>query len=171
MREDKQNELHPAVISHGHNTPRPGYSAFQDRFDWAGTFDPSAWLCAGAAIRWLGQLLPGGWRELREHNHRLAIQARRLLCERLEVEAPCPESMLGSMATIGLPARFQGAARTGRIDTEQKHLYDHYGIEVPFMRFGQPEQRYLRISAHLYNTPADYRYLAWALSDCVEAKA
>jgi len=171
VREDKQNELHPAVISHGHNTPRPGYSAFQDRFDWAGTFDPSAWLCAGEAIRWLGQLLPGGWRELREHNHRLAVQARRLLCERLQVEAPCPEGMLGSMATVALPTRFQGAARTGRIDTEQKHLYDHYGVEVPFVRFGQPEQRYLRISAHLYNTLADYRYLAWALSDCVEAKA
>lgn len=171
VREDKQNELHPAVISHGHNTPRPGYSAFQDRFDWAGTFDPSAWMCAGEAIRWLSKLLPGGWREIREHNHRLVVQARRLLCERLEVEAPCPESMLGSMASVALPTCFQGAARTGRIDAEQKHLYDHYGVEVPFVRFGQPEQRYLRISAHLYNTLADYRYLAKVLSDCVEAKA
>ena len=77
VREDKQREMQPAVISHGNNTPRPGYSAFQDRFDWAGTFDPSAWLCAGEAIRWLGELLPGGWRELRERNHRLAVEARR----------------------------------------------------------------------------------------------
>jgi len=165
VREDKQKELQPAIISHGHNTPRPGYSAFQDRFDWAGTFDPSAWFCAGEAIRWLGELLPGGWRELRQHNHELAVQARRLLCERLQVEAPCPENMLGAMATLALPARFQGRPRTGRIDAEQMRLYDRFGVEVPFMRFGQPEHRYLRISAHLYNTLADYQYLAWALSE------
>jgi isopenicillin-N epimerase len=164
VREDKQQEVHPAVISHGHNTPRPGYSTFQDRFDWAGTFDPTAWLCAGEAIRWLGELLPGGWRELREHNHMLAVEARRLLCERLQVEAPCPESMLGSMATLELPARFQAAPRTGRIDAEQLQLYDQFGVEVPLMRFGQPERRYVRISAHLYNTRADYQYLAQALS-------
>ena len=66
VREDKQKQMQPAVISHGNNTPRLGYSAFQDRFDWAGTFDPTAWFCAGEAIRWLGELLPGGWRELRE---------------------------------------------------------------------------------------------------------
>ena len=50
VREEKQAGIHPAVISHGHNTPRQGYSAFQDRFDWAGTFDPTAWFCTGAAM-------------------------------------------------------------------------------------------------------------------------
>ncbi len=143
VRPDKQNQVHPAVISHGHNTPRPGYSAFQDRFDWTGTFDTSAWLCAGEAIRWLGRLLPGGWNELREHNHRLAVQARRLLCKRLRVEAPCPENLLGSMATVALPAHFQGAPRSGRIEAEQAQLYDRFGVEVPFVRFGRPEHRYV----------------------------
>jgi isopenicillin-N epimerase len=164
VREDKQKEVQPAVISHGHNTPRPGYSSFQDRFDWAGTFDPTAWMCAGEVIRWLGKLLPGGWDALRERNHRLAVEARRLLCKRLEVEAPCPESMLGSMATLALPDRFQGVPKAGRIDAEQIELYDRFGIEVPLVRFGQPERRYLRISAHVYNTRADYEYLAQALS-------
>lgn len=164
VREDKQKEVQPAVISHGHNTPRPGYSAFQDRFDWAGTFDPTAWMCAGEVIGWLGKLLPGGWDALRERNHELTVEARRLLCKRLEVEAPCPESMLGSMATLALPDRFQGIAKAGRIDAEQIELYDRFGIEVPLMRFGQPERRYFRISAHVYNTRADYEYLAQALS-------
>jgi isopenicillin-N epimerase len=164
VRQDKQKEVQPAVISHGNNTPRPGYSAFQDRFDWAGTFDPSAWLCAGEAIRWMGKLLPGGWEEVRQHNHQLAIQARKILCDRLEVEAPCPGTMLGSMATIALPGWFQGLPRSGRIDAEQERLYDQFGIEVPLMRFGQPERRYLRISAHIYNSPAEYAYLAEALS-------
>ena len=163
VRQDKQGEVQPAVISHGNNTTRPGYSAFQDRFDWAGTFDPSAWLCAGGAISWLGELLPGDWRELRERNHRLAVKARRVLCEALGAEAPCPEDMLGSMATLPLPQRFQGVPRSGRIDAEQERLYDRFRIEVPLMRVGQPERRYFRISAHIYNSLPEYKYLGESL--------
>ncbi len=162
-REDKQAGLQPAVISHGNNRPRPGFTPFQDRFDWAGTFDPSAWFCVGEAIRWMGNLLPGGWQELRKRNHALAVQARRLLCERLEVEPPCPESLLGAMATIPLPAALQNAPASGKIDREQLELYDRFGIEVPFTRFGEPERRWFRVSAQVYNTAADYDYLASAL--------
>ena len=162
-REDRQAELQPAVISHGNNRPRPGHNGFQDRFDWAGTIDPTAWFCVGEAIRWLGRLLPGGWCALRAWNHELAVQARRLLCERLKVGPPCPENMLGSMAAIPLPERFQGVPRSGKIDPEQLRLYDKFGIEVPFFRVGNPEQRYFRISAYLYNSLADYERLAEAL--------
>jgi len=162
-REDKQGTLQPAVISHGNNTPRPGFGAFQDRFDWAGTFDPTAWFCAGAAIDWMGQLLPGGWRELRKRNHELAVKARDVLSQALRVGPSCPEKMLGSMATIPLPERIQGKPKTGKIDPEQLWLYDEFGIEVPFVRLGQPENRYFRISAQIYNTLEEYRYLADAL--------
>lgn len=163
-REDRQAELQPAVISHGNNRPRPGFTRFQDRFDWAGTFDPSAWFCVGEAIRFMGGLLPGGWRELYRRNHQLAVEARRVLCANLEVAPPCPERLLGSMATIPLPERFQGKRARGKIDLEQLELYDRFGIEVPLSRFGQPERRWLRVSAQLYNTSEDYRYLAAALS-------
>ena len=166
VREEKQSHIHPAVISHGHNTPRPGYTAFQDRFDWAGTFDPTAWFCAGAAIEWMGRLLSGGWSAVRENNHRLVVKARRLLCRRLDLEAPCPESMLGAMATLPLPERFQSRSRSGKIETEQLDLYDDFGIEVPLLRFGQPERRWFRISAQVYNTKQEYEYLAEAI-DCV----
>ena len=164
VRDDKQGEIHPAVISHGNNTTRPGYSAFQDRFDWAGTFDPTSWLCAGEAIRWLGALLPGGWRELRDRNHRLAVNARRVLSASLGVEAPCPEGMLGTLATLPLPHRYQGVPRSEKLDAEQQRLYDRFRIEVPLMRVGQPERRYFRVSAHIYNSLPEYEYLAEALS-------
>jgi isopenicillin-N epimerase len=166
VRRDKQSGLMPAVISHGNNTPRPGYSAFQDRFDWAGTFDPTPWLCAAEAVCWLGRLLPGGWPELQQHNHHLAVQARRLLCERWQVPEPCPENLLGAMATIPLPDRFQGRSRSGKIDPEQLDLYDRFGVEVPFVRIGQPPRRYLRISAQIYNSVEEYEYLARALEQC-----
>ncbi|MGO8677497.1 MAG: aminotransferase class V-fold PLP-dependent enzyme [Limisphaerales bacterium] len=163
VRRDRQAGLEPAVISHGNNTPRPGYSPFQDRFDWPGTFDPTSWLCAGEALAWLGRRLPGGWKELYRHNRLLAVQARRLLCQRLHLEPPCPEEMLGAMATLPLPERFQGLPRNGKIDAEQLRLYDQFRIEVPFMRFGLPERRYFRFSAQLYNSLPEYAFLAGAL--------
>jgi isopenicillin-N epimerase len=163
VRRDKQAAVQPAIISHGNNTSRPAYSAFQDRFDWAGTFDPSGWFCAGAAIDWLGELLAGGWPEVYRRNHELATQARRLLCDRLGVAPPCPNDMLGAMATVPLPERFQDLPKTGKIDAEQSRLYDEFGVEVPFMRFGQPARRYLRVSSQLYNTLAEYEYLAEAI--------
>jgi isopenicillin-N epimerase len=163
VREDRQAALQPAVISHGNNRRRPGFTPFQDRFDWAGTFDPTTWLCVPEAIDWMGQLLPGGWRELRERNHQRTIQARKLLCDRLDVAPPCPESLLGSMATIPLPLRFQSRPASGKIDREQLTLYDRFGVEVPLFRFGKPERRWLRVSAQIYNSAADYAYLAEAL--------
>lgn len=163
VREDRQAEIQPAVISHGNNRTRPGFTPFQDRFDWGGTFDLTSWLCVPEAIRWMGKLLPGGWRELRERNHQLVVQARNILCERFEVTPPCPEDLLGSIATIPLPARFQKRKASGKIDREQLALYDRFGIEVPLNRFGSPSQRWLRISAQIYNSPADYKFLADAL--------
>lgn len=163
VREDKQHAVQPAVISHGNNRPRTGFTPFQDRFDWCGTFDPTAWFCVGEAIQWLEKLLPGGWPEVRRKNHELALAARRLLCERLSVAAPCPESMLGSLATVPLPDRFQSLPPGGKIDAEQLRLYDEFGIEVPFSRIGPDGRRYFRVSAHLYNALPEYEYLAEAL--------
>jgi len=163
VREDLQPELQPAVISHGNNTPRPGYSQFQDRFDWAGTLDPSPWFCVGAAIEWMGKLLPGGWPALRSANHELVARARQVLCAALRVEAPCPENMLGSMATIPLPEELQGRPKSTKIDPEQLRLYDELRIEVPFVRNGIPERRYFRISAQIYNSLAEYECLAQAI--------
>ena len=166
-REDKQTALQPAVISHGNNRSRSAYTEFQDRFDWAGTCDPTPWFCVGEAIRWMGNSLPGGWDELRARNHALAIQAQRLLSQRFAVEPPCPENMLGSMATVPLPERLQKVQSNGKIDAEQLRLYDEFGIEVPFNRVGVPPLRCLRVSAQLYNSRAEYEYLADALQ-CLE---
>ena len=163
VREDKQREVQPPVISHGNNRSRRGFTEFQDRFDWPGTFDPTAWMSVSAAIKWMGKLLPGGWQEMRAHNHELAVQARRLLCQRLDVKAPCSETMLGAMATIPLPGKLQRKPARGKIDEEQLALYDRFGIEVPFSRIGKPPRRYFRISAQIYNSLAEYEFLAEAL--------
>jgi isopenicillin-N epimerase len=51
----------------------------------------------------MGSLLPGGWDELMATNHALAIAARHVLCETLQIPPPCPDGMLGAMAVVPLP--------------------------------------------------------------------
>jgi isopenicillin-N epimerase len=175
-RADRQQGLHPAVISHGYNTPRAGRSRFHDEFDWQGTLDMTAWLAVPMAIRFCESLMPGGWSALMLHNHNLACTARRLLCERLGVEAPCPEAMLGSMATIPLPDALQEKssgeprAMIARMDALQCALLDRHHIEIPVVRWGVPPRRWIRISTHAYNSPVEYTHLADALSDEVVAQ-
>lgn len=173
VREDKRDTVHPLTISHGENTHRPGRSAFHDRFDWAGTIDPSPWLCAGIAARWCTALLPGGLAELMAKNHALIVEARALLCGSLREPAPCPEAMLGSMATIPLPPSLQsGPPSTADLrrcqgwlgaDRLQAWLAGEHHIEVPIVRWGAEGKRWLRISAQAYNSRAQFEHLAEVL--------
>ncbi len=158
--------LHPLVISHGWRLQGPERSRLHLEFDWPGTFDPTAWLCIPDAIDVMGAAHPGGWAGLRAHNHALAIEGRRLLVDALGIEAPCPESMLGAMATVPLP-------RTGHPfpdspllrDTLQGALEDGHGIEVPVFPWRTAPDRALRISAQVYNGRAQYERLAEALGE------
>ena len=160
-RPERQEALRPAIVSHGENIRRAGRSAFHDRFDWPGTLDPTAWLSVPAALRFGAGLLPGGWDELRERNHQLAIAARALVASRLGVPLACPNQLLSSMATIALPETLQRRAFNGeRFDPIQAEIYEKARVEVPVMRWGQPARRWLRLSAHAYNATGDYRALA-----------
>ena len=165
VRGDFQDGVQPPVVSHGNNRPRPDHTPFQDRFDWAGTQDPTPWFCVGEALRFMGSLLPGGWDTLRDTNHALAVAARRALCDHLGVVPPCPESMLGSLATIPLPDSLQAEPPRfeGKLDAMQARLYDTSRIEVPFMRFGTPPRRYFRISAQVHNRIEQYQRLGVVL--------
>jgi isopenicillin-N epimerase len=164
VRPDLQEHIQPAVISHGYNTPRPGRNALHTRFDWAGTQDPTPWLCVGAAIDWCAALLPGGFAELLRRNRELACAARRLLCAELDVPPLCPEDLLGAMATLVLPARLQGAPTPpGAIDPLQTRLLEQAAVEVPVVNWGAPAQRYVRISAQMYNSREQFAWLAQAL--------
>ena len=93
------------MISHGY--PR----GFHAEFDWTGTCDPTPWLCIPEAIGYMGGLLPGGWPELMAHNRALALRAREILCTSLHLDAPAPDSMIGSMASVPLPAAERGLRR------------------------------------------------------------
>jgi isopenicillin-N epimerase len=163
VRRDRQLDVRPLTISHGASAVRPGRSRFRLEFDWTGTTDPTAWLTVPRAIEYLGGLLPGGWPALMARNHALAVEARGLLGEALGTPPPCPDAMLGSLASVRLPDG-DGAAGWRRVDPLQQRLFEGWGIEVPVMTWPAPPRRLLRISAQLYNRREHYERLAGALA-------
>ncbi|MEB3279600.1 MAG: aminotransferase class V-fold PLP-dependent enzyme [Lyngbya sp.] len=161
VRPDKQSEIHPVTISHGANSPRTDRSRFQLEFDWMGTHDPTAYFCIPEAIKFMGSLLPGGWLELIQYNHNTVIAARQMLSEKLAVALPCPDEMIGSMATIILPEKIQ------LIPSLQTRLWEQFKIEVPIIPWENQPQKLMRISAQIYNNSSDYQKLAEALIELI----
>lgn len=160
VRRDRQAQVHPLVISHGANSPRTDRGRFRLEFDFTGTQDPTAWLVIPEAIRFMGSLLPGGWNELRARNHALVVRGRAILCDALASAPPAPETMLGSLATVLLPA---GDSPTP--DTLTNTLYARHGIEVPTWFWPASPARILRVSAQIYNEESQYVRLASALKE------
>ena len=166
VREDYHDLVRPLVISHGANASAARRSRFHLEHDWTGTRDPSAWLAVPAAIREMERMLDGGWDEIRRRNRRLVLAGRRILCDALEIDEPCPEAMIGSLAAVQLPDGDASASEDPfSIDPLQNRLLDDWRIEVPVIDWPAPPKRLVRISAQLYNSREQYAYLARALED------
>jgi isopenicillin-N epimerase len=165
VRRDRQAQIRPLTISHGANSPRTDRSRFQLEFDWTGTNDPTAFLCIAEAIRVMDSMVSGGWSMVMEHNRKLALQARQLLCETLAQPIPYPEELVGAIATIPLPAHFGSPnLLPSGIDVLQEWLWEKHWIEVPIIPWTNPPQKLIRVSAQLYNSIDQYRFLADALT-------
>jgi len=163
VRADHRTDVRPLTISHGANRKKPGRERFRMEFDWTGTSDPTAWLSVPKAIACVGGMLPGGWPEVMARNHALAVEARRLLCAAAGTPPGCPESMLGSLASVLLPDGDTTDVVWSRPDPLQPRLFDRWRIEVPVMSWPAPPRRLIRISAQLYNTREQFERLADAL--------
>ena len=162
VRRDKQREIRPLSISHGANSTRTDRSRFQIEFNWTGTDDFTPYLCIADALKAMNALVPGGWAEIRRRNHALAVEAREILCGALNVAAPCPPEMIGSMATVPLPDASAYALTAAFTDPLQDELLFKHKVEVPLVNWGS-FSRMVRVSAQLYNQRSDYEKLAAAL--------
>ena len=169
VREDRRSQVRPAVISHGANAPVPIARRYGIEFFWTGTNDITPALAVPAALRFLSELVPGGIDALRARNRELALVGRRLVADALGVPLPCPDSMIGAMASLSVPAvpRFAAPSAMSALELDPLHdaLFRDYQIEVPVLTCPAHPGRLLRISAQAYNSLGDYEKLATALRD------
>ena len=146
----RKADLHPAVISWGLD------QGFTAEFDLPGTRDPSAHLAAPCAIRMMEEFGSG---VVREYNHALAWDGARLLAERWHSEFVTPESMIGTMATVELPAAM-GTTADEAMRLRSQLLFEDR-IEVALHAFRG--RLHARISAQIYNDLDDVERLADAV--------
>ena len=160
VRADRRDGIKPLVASHGMTSQRRDRSRYQLEFDWTGTSDPSAFLSVPAALRFLDGLVPGGLPALSERNRALALAGRELVGQSLGLKAPCPDEMIGAMATLPLPDAGPGSALA-----LNRALLDKYAIECFTLDWPRPESRVIRLCAQAYNELSEYERLAQAVAE------
>ena len=172
VRADRRERIRPLVISHGANEPLADRSRFRLEFDWMGTADPTPYLTIPAAIDWMAAQVPGGWPEIMASNRALALLGRDRLVTALGIEAPSPDSMIGSMATVPIPVDATDAAA---VALHERLVGER--LEVPVLGWPVRAARHaptdpprlvlLRLSAQRYNEPADFDRLAEAVAAAI----
>jgi isopenicillin-N epimerase len=150
---ERQQGLHSAVISWGMDK----YFTFE--FDWIGTKDPTNALAAPAGIAFMRSL---GTEAVMKYNHDLAWSASRMLCERFGTNITVPESMIGTMATLPLPAKAGLTEADSRVLRDRLLFEDNIEAQIHSW-YGKI---WVRISAQVYNEMADYE----AFAEAVESK-
>lgn len=166
VRRDLQGAVHPLVISHGYEPGQEG-RRFREEFDWTGTCDPSAWLVLPDCIRFLERLMPGGFPALQARNRALALAARGILSDAFGVPAPCPDELVGSLASLPLPV---GAPGSPVVTLDHEGLSNWTrarGVESWFCWWSVPSGRLVRVSAQAYNDESQYRRLAALLQEAL----
>ncbi len=165
VRSDKQKGIVPVVVSHAGFDAEP----FAERFFWPGTYDPTAAICVADSVEYMESLVPGGWQAIMNRNHLLCLESRDMICNLLEIEKPCPDSMIASMVTFPLPVS-PDTTPVGYKGFEplQEFLFNEYQIEIPVWNWSSPSSRLIRIAVQLYNSPEQYRYFAEALIEALK---
>lgn len=143
-----QAGLHPPVISHGYG------KGFAAEFDWTGTRDFCNWLALPEALDFFRSLGP---RQVRAHNHRMVVAAAASISKAWGSPLDGPPQLHGSLIAIRLPAHFQ--------HSDPPRLMARIMAEHRIVVAINPVADVLwgRISAQVYNAPADYDRLRRAL--------
>jgi isopenicillin-N epimerase len=168
----------PATLSNFAESGKPGRSRYVTEFDYVGTTDPSPFLTIADSIaeipRIAAQELGGSptWNDVMARNRDLVLKGRDLVCAALDVKPPAPDEMIGCLASVVLPDHpAEVAERLWKRpspygDGLQVELLSRHGIQIPVIRSAnpaKPRQRWVRLSAQLYNSLEQYQYLARAL--------
>ncbi len=164
VRPDRAHKIKPLVIARSsYVVNKSKYSRLEQSFGWQGTSCPSAVLSLPVSIDFLNTVIPGGLNGLINRNHNLAVIARRVVCKALDIPLPCPDSMIGAMATIPLPDS-PWPEQEGMLPI-QETLWKEHKIVVPVYSWPAYPKRVIRLSAQAYNTLEEYFWFA----DCLRS--
>ncbi|HVX42319.1 MAG TPA: aminotransferase class V-fold PLP-dependent enzyme [Mycobacteriales bacterium] len=143
-------DIHSLVISHA------DHEGFPVSFEHGGTNDLSAWISAPNSLELFGNL---GWDRVRAHNEALVRRGQHILADILGMPTAGLRHDPGlSMALVPLPGGLADSPEQAR--ALQNHLVGQ-GIEMVTNRWGGVPR--VRLSAQVYNSPADYERLALAI--------
>ena len=140
-------------------------ASWRDDFRWPGTPDPAPFLSIPAAIRFLEER---GLDRFRAHAAGLAREAVERLNALTGLPPVGPRFHDGGglpMAAAALPDPPPGTPEVGHggCDPLQRALRERHGIEIPVVHRGG--KRRVRVSCHLYTTPADLDRLVAAVGE------
>jgi isopenicillin-N epimerase len=147
----RQEGLHPPVVSWGLD------QGMLAEFDWVGTRDPTPWLAAPDGIAFMEAF---GVEAMQDYNHALVLEAARMLAERWGTAFESDPGMIGTMASVPLPAALGGDE--AEADALRDALWFEDRIEVHMAR--RDGRLWVRLSAQIYNELADYERLAVAVT-------
>ncbi len=185
VRPEHQQGFRPMALSNYANAPEgtKNRSKFNLEFDYVGTDDPTARLAIADAVERVPECAERSWSEIIAHNRDLVMRGRDVLLERLGMTAPASDELIGPLAVVPLPdtppERRKAIADRPTLYSNalQDKLVTNHGVQVPVWvpsaYLGQPfdGKRYIRLSAQVYNTLAQYEYLADALLQELEAES
>ncbi len=149
-RADRQAGLHAPIISWGLDQ---GLAA---ELDWQGTYDPTAALCAPEGIAMLRDI---GVDTVQRRAHDVAWGAATTLRDAIGAVPVGPESMVGAMATVALPARY-GATQPDAARLRDALWFGH-GVEVQVQ--AQDGAVHVRVSGQIYVDDEDVARLVAGL--------
>lgn len=160
VREDKQKNFRSLIVSHTYDK-QVGEKLWSSHFFWPGTSDYTAYACVGDTIKFMSTVM-GDWKTLRVNNHNLVVEGRKLLLDALSIEAPCPENMLGNLATVPLPLEFKApASNFNFVHPLWEKLMNEYHIQTPVFGWSRTNPKWwLRIATQAYNSIGQVKYLA-----------
>jgi isopenicillin-N epimerase len=147
---ERQASVKPATISWGSG------EGFLREFDVNATHDPTPALAAPEGIAMMREI---GVDAVRRYNHAFARDGARALAARWGTTFDTPESMIGTMAAVGLPER-SGTTDADAVALRAALLYqDRIEVQLTAWR----GRLRVRISGQIYNDGSDLEALGAAV--------
>lgn len=154
VKKSLQDLFDPLVISWGYQAAVPGPSRFIDYHQLQGTRDFSAMLTIPAALKFMNE---HGWWDVASACSQMVMDNALRFCTLMNAVplSPVHSDYVGQLYSIQI--------NCDEPEKLQRHLFEHYQIEIPVMRHG--DRIFIRYSINAFNQQHDLDKLYFALQE------